>query len=138
MPSRPLGFSLSLRNSSRAFPSLRNKEGKRAGSKITKRLFLLFFCGFYSLVWFKLTACPGPLHSSTAVSAHPLCLAAAASSPPPVHSPWPGHPHMGFSLFKEHVNTPCTHTHTQKHTQLYLTTADSALLHLPPHAQEFL
>lgn len=56
-------------------------------------------------VWSRLTACPGSLHSSMAVSAHPLYQAAAAWSPPLARSPWPRHPPQGFSLFKG--------THTQ-------------------------
>lgn len=42
MTSKPLGFSRSLRNSSMALPSLRNKEGKRIRSKITNQIFYLF------------------------------------------------------------------------------------------------
>lgn len=111
-----------------SFPEDQRKEKKNAQDHKAVSFFFVFFT-----VRFGLTVCPGPLHSSKAVSAHPLCLTAAASSPPPVQSPWPGHPHVGFSLFKEHVNVSYTHRNT-----LYLTTADSSLLHLPPNTEEFL
>lgn len=44
--------------------------------------------------------------------------------------------HTRVLVFLKHMWTFLTRA--KKHTQLYLTTADSCLLHLPPHAQEFL
>lgn len=86
---------------------------------------------FYGETWLGLTVYPGPLHSSRVASAHPQCLAAAASSPHPALSPLPVNSRKNFRVFSEKRTHRFIQRDTLNCTWLQLTAVCSIDLHVP-------